>query len=151
MELPGKHPIGYEGILMMKYADKYLWIASRRYGYEPTNTYDLYYAISDRLYEGYSPRRMLIKNGGYGNIFRDKKGKWWCTAFDHEFTEQWCCWLVPIEIIEKDGDILVKVLDERFRPTKEDQEVVRKLSKIGIPKKWEGKKFWWRPEKRIMR
>lgn len=144
-ELPGEHPMGYEGIFLMKYASKYLWIASGRYGYEPTDTYDLYYAVSDSLMEGYTPRRMMIKNAGHGNLVCDKNGNWWCTAFDHEFTDHWCCWLVPVNIKEVPGDIVVEVLDERFRPTAEDQEVVRRLSETGIPKEWQGKKFWWRP------
>lgn len=146
LELPGKHPMGYEGILMMKYKDKYLWIASGRYGYEPTNTYDLYYAVSDSLDRGYSSRRMMIKNAGHGNIVQDKNGKWWCTAFDHEYSDKWCCWLVPIDIRVENDDVIVDVLDERFKPTEEDQEVVRELSKNGVPEQWKGKAHWWRPE-----
>lgn len=146
LELPGKHPIGYEGILIMKYKGKYLWIASGRYGYEHTDTYDLYYAVSDSLYGGYSQRRMMIKNAGHGNIIKDKNGKWWCTAFDHEFSDKWCCWLVPIDIrIEKD-DVIIDVLDERFKPTDDDQKVVRKLSENGVPELWKGKAHWWRPQ-----
>ena len=144
LELPGKHPMGYEGILMMKYADKYLWMASGRYGYEPTNTYDLYYAVSERLDRGYGARRMAIKNAGHGNLFCDKDGQWWCTAFDHEFTPQWCCWLVPVELCDEDGDVLIEVLDDRFRPTPEDQEVVRRLAREGMPDAWKGKSPWWR-------
>ena len=146
LKVPGKHPMGYEGIFLIKYADKFLWIASGRYGYEPTNTYDLYYSVSDSLMQGYAPRRMMIKNAGHGSIVCDKNGNWWCTAFDHEYTEHWCCWLVPINIKEVSGDIIIEVLDERFRPTDLDQEVVRRLSKTGIPKEWKGKKFWWRPQ-----
>lgn len=147
LKLPGKHEMGYEGVYIMKFEDKYLWIASGRYGYEPTNTYDLYYAVSDDLYEGYGQRRMMIKNAGHGNIFQDKSGNWWSTAFDHEYTDQWCCWLVPIELKLVDDDVIVEILDERFSPNKEDQDSVKKLSKTGIPSQWKGKTPWWRPTK----
>lgn len=146
LKLPGKHPMGYEGILMMNYQGHYLWIASGRYGYEPSNTYDLYYAVSKSLTSGYSPRRMMIKNAGHGNIIQDRDGQWWSTAFDHEFTDKWCCWLVPIDFKVVGDDVIVEVHDERFRPTEEDQDFVKRLAREGRPAEWEGKVHWWIPE-----
>ncbi len=146
LQLPGKHDLGYEGILIIKIEDQYVYIASGRYGYEPTSTYDLYYSVSQNIYDGYSPRRMAIKNAGHGNLIQDPEGKWWATAFDHEFTDDWCCWLVPIDIKVVDDDVIFEVLDERFRPTEEDQKVVRELSVTGPPEEWKGKAWWWRPE-----
>lgn len=150
LEHKGIHPMGYEGILIMKFDDKYLHIASGRYGYEPTNTYDLYYAVSTNIYGPYGERRMMIKNAGHGNIFQDKDGKWWSTAFDHEYfekgSEKWSLWLVPINIEVLDDDVLVHVKDDRFKPNEEDHEYVKKLAKEGIPKEWGGKSPWWRPE-----
>ncbi|MEL7119525.1 MAG: family 43 glycosylhydrolase [Bacteroidota bacterium] len=143
----GNHPLGYEGILLLKLEDKYLHIASGRYGYETTNTYDLYYAVSDKLEGPYGPRRMAIKNAGHGNLFKDKNGRWWSTAFDHEFSKGWTLWLVPIDIKVTKNDILFAVKDARFRPNKEDQKTVQVLAKTGIPKEWEGKAPWYRPEK----
>lgn len=147
----GNHPLGYEGIFMMKMGNKYVHIASGRYGYEPTNTYDLYYAISDNLYGPYGKRRMAIKNAGHGNLFQDNAGNWWSTAFDHEFTtdemERWSLWLVPVEIMETENDVLFKVLDERFAPTQEDQDFVKQLATEGVPNEWKDKRPWWRPEK----
>ncbi len=144
LEVPGKHPMGYEGILMLKYAEKYLWIASGRYGYEPTSTYDLYYSVSDKLDGKYSERRMAVKNAGHGNIIQDKKGNWWVTAFDNEFATNWNCWLVPINLIDKGDDVEIEVLDERYRPTPEDQAVVRELAVTGPNPEWEGNAKWWR-------
>lgn len=146
LEHNGKHPLGYEGILLMKIEDKYVHIASGRYGYEPTNTYDLYYAVSDKLEGPYGKRRMALKNAGHGNLFQDKEGRWWCTAFDHEYSERWSLWLVPVDIIVKKNDILFNSLDPRFQPLKEDHRMVRKLAKTGIPPEWKDKAPWFRPE-----
>ncbi|MCB1121147.1 MAG: family 43 glycosylhydrolase [Verrucomicrobiae bacterium] len=147
----GKHPLGYEGVLLLKFDDKYVHIASGRYGYEPTDTYDLYYAVSKNLKGPYGKRRMMIKNAGHGNLLQDHNGRWWSTAFDHAFIDpdnplRWNCWLVPIDIEVTRDDVLVHVKDERFRPTAEDQAFVSKLAETGVPAAWEGKSPWWRPE-----
>ncbi len=150
LEHDGNHRMGYEGILMLKIHDKYVFIASGRYGYEPTNTYDLYYAVSDKLYGPYGKRRMALKNAGHGNLFKGPDGKWWSTAFDHEFIhpenpKRWNVWLVPVEIVDTGDDILISSPDKRFQPTPEDQAFVRKLAKTGMPAEWEGKSPWWIP------
>ena len=148
----GKHQMGYEGILILKVGDKYLHIASGRYGYEPTDTYDLYYAVSKNLYGPYGKRRMALKNAGHGNLFQDNEGRWWCTAFDHEFFDKdmknWSLWLVPVEIEETVDDVLIRSLDPRFQPSEEDQKAVKELSKSGPPVEWEGKAHWWRPKEK---
>ncbi|TWU29070.1 family 43 glycosylhydrolase [Novipirellula artificiosorum] len=141
----GKHPLGYEGILVQKIGNKYLLIASGRYGYELSDTYDLYYCVADSLHGPYGPRRMAVKNAGHGNLFQDDDGRWWCTAFDHEFVQsknRWTPWIVPIEIVETDDDIVIEVNDQRFRPTAEDQQQVEQLNETGIPSGREGKKPW---------
>lgn len=147
----GNHPLGYEGVLMMKFDDMYVHIASGRYGYEPTDTYDLYYAVSKNLKGPYGKRRMMIKNAGHGNLFQDHNGRWWSTAFDHPYIyegnpKRWNCWLVPIEIEVTGDDVLFHVKDERFRPTQEDQDFVDYLAIHGRPAEWEGKVPWWKPE-----
>ena len=151
LEHDGKHPLGYEGVLMTKFDDKYVHIASGRYGYEPTNTYDLYYAVSKNLRGPYGKRRMIIKNAGHGNLFQDHNGNLWSTAFDHEFIHKdnpvrWNCWLVPIDVTVTGDDVLFEVKDERFRPNQEDHAAVIQLAKDGVPEAWKGKSPWWLPD-----
>ena len=146
----GKHRLGYEGILLLKIGGKYLHIASGRYGYEPSDTYDLYYAVSRNLRGPYGKRRMALKNAGHGNLFQDHQDRWWCTAFDHEFVsehmEKWSLWLVPLEIEETEDDLLIRSKDPRFQPAEEDQQVVSELARSGPPREWKGKVPWWRPK-----
>ncbi|EWH09805.1 glycoside hydrolase [Catenovulum agarivorans DS-2] len=148
----GNHEMGYEGILIEKVADKYLHIASGRYGYEPTDTYDLYYAVSKNLKGPYGQRRMMVKNAGHGNLIQDPYGKWWVTAFDHEYVKQtggenrWNLWLVPIEFKVTEDDVIVNVLDQRFAPTKQDQAFVEKLAIEGKPTAWHNQKPWTLPK-----
>ena len=146
LEHEGKHPLGYEGILIMKFDDKYVHIASGRYGYESSNTYDLYYAVSKNIYGPYGKRRMAIKNAGHGNLVQDKNGRWWSTAFDHEYTSMWSLWLVPVDIKVSKRDVKFEIKDSRFAPDKKDIKEVKELSKKGIPEEWKGKAPWWRPE-----
>lgn len=141
----GNHPLGYAGILLKKIGDKDVLIASGRYGYELTDTYDLYYCVSKSLHGPYGPRRMAVKNARHGNLFQDNEGRWWCTAFDHEYVEsknRWTPWIVPIDIIEREDDIIIDVKDLRFRPTDADQQQVAELNVTGIPSGREGKRPW---------
>ncbi|KMT65283.1 family 43 glycosylhydrolase [Catenovulum maritimum] len=147
----GKHEMAYEGILIIKFGDKYLHIGSGRYGYEPSDSYDLFYAVSNNLKGPYGKRRMMIKNAGHGNIFKGPNGKWWSTAFDHEYTtkfdqkNKWSLWLVPIDIKETEKDIIVDVKDARFTPTPIDQYFIDRLSVTGKPKAWHGIAPWTKP------
>ncbi|MEM7284578.1 MAG: hypothetical protein AAF438_23525, partial [Pseudomonadota bacterium] len=93
----------------------------------------------------YGPRRMAVKNAGHGNLFQDNQGRWWCTAFDHKYVDsnhQWTPWVVPINIVESADDLRIEVLDDRFRPTFEDQQLVATLNQTGVPKGRKGKKPW---------
>ena len=146
----GNHPMGYEGILIMKFGDVYVHIASGRYGYEPVNTYDLYYATSKNLYGPYGERRKLSTNAGHGNLFQDNNGNWWLTAFDHAFydrttMDRWSLWLVPVDVHVKQDDVVFHVKDKNFRPVVQDHEVVARLAETGIPDVWRGKQPWFRP------
>lgn len=152
LEHDGNHPMGYEGVLMLKLEDKYVFVASGRYGYETTNTYDLFYAVSENLKGPYGKRRKAIKNAGHGNLFQDDKGRWWATAFDHEFIDpknphRWNFWLVPVDIEVTEDDVLFHVKDERFQPKQQDHDEVKQLAIDGVPPEWEGKAPWWRPGK----
>ncbi|MEM6470751.1 MAG: family 43 glycosylhydrolase [Planctomycetota bacterium] len=148
----GRHELGYEGVLLKKIGDKYLLIASGRYGYELSDTYDLYYCVAQSLTGPYGPRRMAVKNAGHGNLFRDNMGRWWCTAFDHPFVtgeNRWTPWIVPLDIVETEDGIEINVLDERFRPTEADQQQVDELSRTGVPAGREGKRPWDRQKPKV--
>ena len=148
LEHKGNHEIGYEGILLMKFENKYLHIASGRYGYESSDTYDLYYAVSNNIMGPYDRRRMLIKNAGHGNLFQGPNDKWWSTAFDHEYTtsidkkNRWSLWLIPIDITVTTDDVVIHVKDPRFSPTQQDHEDVKQLAITGKPELWQGKAPW---------
>lgn len=148
----GKHQMGYEGILIEKFEGVYVHIASGRYGYEPVDSYDLYYATSKSLYGPYGKRRKLAINAGHGNLFKDKNGKYWLTAFDHVFydkktMDKWSLWLVPVTVNLIDDDVAFTIKDKNFKPTDEDHRVVKELSETGPPEEWKGKNHWYRPEK----
>ncbi|MEM7810003.1 MAG: family 43 glycosylhydrolase [Planctomycetota bacterium] len=145
----GKHPLGYEGVGLIKVGTKYVLFASGRYGYETDDSYDLYYCSADSLYGPYGRRRVAVKHGGHGNLFVDARGDWWCTAFDHDFNDgetRWAPWIVPLDISETGEDLRISVLDPRFRPTAEDRLEVASLSRSGPPAEWNGRKPWWRPD-----
>ncbi|MCF8346444.1 MAG: hypothetical protein K9G38_04465, partial [Bacteroidales bacterium] len=44
-------------------------------------TYNLYYCTSDAVTGPYGPRKFAGRFLGHGTPFKDKKGRWWCTAF----------------------------------------------------------------------
>ncbi|MCM2679928.1 family 43 glycosylhydrolase [Echinimonas agarilytica] len=143
----GKHPLGYEGILMLKMGEFYVHIASGRYGYEPTDSYDLYYAISKNLEGPYGKRRKALTHAGHGNLIQGPNGQWWSTAFDHPYVNQWSLWLVPVEIEVTADDVVISSPDTRFQPSQDEQNVVADLSVTGRPEAWEGHAHWIRPEK----
>ncbi|EWH09778.1 hypothetical protein DS2_10843 [Catenovulum agarivorans DS-2] len=100
----------------------------------------------------YGKRRMMVKNAGHGNLVQDPYGKWWVTAFDHEYVKQaggknrWNLWLVPIEFEISQSDVAVKVLDARFSPTAQDLQFVDKLAMEGKPTAWHNQSPWTLPE-----
>lgn len=152
LSLDGKHPLGYEGILILKIGDKYLNIASGRYGYELEDTYDLYYTVGKSIKGPFGKRRIAIKNAGHGNLVQDNNGKWWASAFDHPYMDKktmtrWNFWLVPVDIKETDDDIIFNVKDARFKPTKAEEDEIDRLAIEGSPATWKGKTHWWRPTK----
>ena len=74
--------IGHEGATMIKVGDKYVhlgtaWSTDRgRKG-----SYNLYYSVADKIIGPYGPRQFAGRFLGHGTPFKDKTGKWWCTAF----------------------------------------------------------------------
>jgi hypothetical protein len=74
--------IGHEGATMIKVGPKYVhlgtaWSTDRgRKG-----SYNLYYCVADRATGPYGPRKFAGRFLGHGTPFRDRDGRWWCTAF----------------------------------------------------------------------
>ena len=48
---------------------------------EKLYSYDVVVAESDNIYGPYGPRYPAILEGGHNNLFKDKDGNWWSTAF----------------------------------------------------------------------
>ena len=44
-------------------------------------SYNLYYAVADKITGPYSERKFVGRFLGHGTPFKDDEGKWWCTAF----------------------------------------------------------------------
>jgi arylsulfatase len=97
-------------------------------------TYNLYYATADKLTGPYGRRRFAGRFLGHGMPFRDKQGRWWCTAFynankpplsddqahaelaDNAYTlNRQGTTLVPLDVtIGPDGDVTVRAKDPRY-------------------------------------
>ena len=79
---PAGRKIGHEGCLMMKVGGKYMLVGT---GWSTDQmrkgSYNLYYCVADKITGPYSERRFAGRFLGHGTPFKDKQGRWWCTAF----------------------------------------------------------------------
>ena len=79
---PSNRKMGHEGSAILKIGGKYVFYGT---AWSTDNmrkgTYNLYYCVSDKLEGPYDERKFIGRFLGHGTIFKDKKGKWWCTAF----------------------------------------------------------------------
>ncbi len=139
---PEDRLLGHEGVYVIKVGRKYVMFGT---GWSTDNmrrgTYNLYYCIADKVTGPYGPRKFAGRYLGHGTPFKDKKGRWWCTAFynaDHPtltpeeaatmdlskaaYTiNQGGLTVVPMDIYEENGDVVVHVKDEAYRyPGKEE-------------------------------
>ena len=74
--------MGHEGCLMQKIGDKYVLFGTGwSTGGKRTGSYNLYYATADKITGPYSERKFAGRFLGHGTPFKDKQGRWWCTAF----------------------------------------------------------------------
>jgi len=74
--------IGHEGATMRKIGDKYVnfgtaWSTDQM----RKGSYNLYYCTATKITGPYGPRKFAGRFLGHGTPFRDKRGRWWCTAF----------------------------------------------------------------------
>jgi arylsulfatase len=79
---PSNRKMGHEGALIIKFEGKYIFFGT---GWSTDKmrkgTYNLYYCVSDNLEGPYDERKFAGRFLGHGTPFKDKQGRWWCTAF----------------------------------------------------------------------
>lgn len=74
--------MGHEGCLIQKIHGKYVLFGTGwSTGKMRQGSYNLYYAVADEISGPYSERKFVGRFLGHGTPFRDKQGRWWCTAF----------------------------------------------------------------------
>ena len=103
-------PVGFEGCFVKKINGLYyLCSASYTTHYRADGSsylsYDSYYAVSNRFQGPYSERRLLLINGGHGNLFTAKDGTLYTTLFSGSLNERPA--IVPITVSD-DGRLFVK-------------------------------------------
>lgn len=86
-------PVGFEGCCVIKLNGLYyLCSASYTTHYRADGTsyqtYDSYYAVSNRFQGSYSERRLLLVNGGHGNLFVAHDGTLYTTLFSGPLGER---------------------------------------------------------------
>jgi len=144
---PANRLLGHEGVYVIKIADKYVMFGT---GWSTDTmrkgTYNLYYCVADKVTGPYGPRKFAGRFLGHGTPFQDKDGRWWCTAFynanhppldpeeapdmdlsgsAYTINKQGLT-LVPLDIVEKNGEIEVVSKDPAYRfPGKEEVQQFR--------------------------
>jgi iduronate 2-sulfatase len=74
--------MGHEGCLIQKIHGQYVLFGTGwSTGQMRRGSYNLYFATADKITGPYSQRRFVGRFLGHGTPFRDKQGRWWCTAF----------------------------------------------------------------------
>ncbi len=74
--------MGHEGCLIRKINGKYVLFGTGwSTGEMRQGSYNLYYAVADRIEGPYSERKFAGRFLGHGTPFQDKDGQWWCTGF----------------------------------------------------------------------
>ena len=76
----GWEKMGYEGCGLIKYKGKYILTGSDHTG-DHNGTYNLMYAVADKVTGPYSERRFAAGHAGHGTIFKGSDGKLYCTIF----------------------------------------------------------------------
>lgn len=133
---PSDRAIGHEGTTIIKIGKKYIFLGTGwSTGEMRKGSYNLYYCTSDNITGPYSERRLAGRFLGHGTLFKDKKGRWWCTAFynadvpplnasgienvDLGATAQTInrlgTTLVPMNVkILNDGDVIIEAVDPHY-------------------------------------
>lgn len=139
---PQDRILGHEGAYITKVGSKYVLFGT---AWSTDNmrkgSYNLYYCVADKVTGPYGPRKFAGRFLGHGTPFQDKSGRWWCTAFYNAdnptlTAEQAATMdlsksaytineggltLVPMEIYEENGDVVVRAKDEAYRYPGKDE------------------------------
>ncbi|MEP7367692.1 MAG: family 43 glycosylhydrolase [Acidobacteriota bacterium] len=127
--------MGHEGCLIKKIHGKYVlfgtgWSA----GQMRKGSYNLYYAVADKITGPYGERKFVGRFLGHGTPFQDKRGRWWCTAFynanvpplpgagiqsrdlssDAQTINQQGLTLVPLDVRFANGELTIRARDRRY-------------------------------------
>jgi len=151
---PADRKIGHEGATMLKIDKKYVYIGtawSKDAGRKEGGSYNLYYCTGDSPYGPFTERRFLGRFLGHGTPFKDKKGKWWCTAFYNgnvppvsdieienrdlgeiaQTINQSGTTIVPLDVrMMPDGDVWIRATDPRYENPGPDEVDRVKLMEI---------------------
>jgi beta-xylosidase len=104
----GSEKMGYEGCGLIKYKGKYILTASDHTG-DHNGTYDLMYAIADKVEGPYSERRLAGGHLGHATLFLGTDGKLYSTIFGSDSHSPIHQQLGIIEIdFDKDFNFIVK-------------------------------------------
>ncbi len=127
--------MGHEGCLMRKIDGQYVLFGTGwSTGKMRKGSYNLYYAVADKITGPYSERKFVGRFLGHGTPFLDKRGRWWCTAFynanvpptrdegiqtrdlsdDAQTINQQGLTLVPLEVGRVKGELNVRAKDTRY-------------------------------------
>ena len=78
--------VGYEGIFMRKIGPWYVVLAAEWNGGTNRNdgTYDMMYAVSQKIGGPYSRRKVGVPHGGHSTLFEDAQGIWHLAFFGND-------------------------------------------------------------------
>lgn len=127
--------MGHEGCLIQKIQGKYVLFGTGwSTGKMRKGSYNLYYAVADKITGPYSERKFVGRFLGHGTPFQDDEGKWWCTAFynanvpplskdgiqskdlsQNAFTinEQGVT-LVPLDVRMEEDELIIRAIDPDY-------------------------------------
>lgn len=81
----GREKMGYEGSSLIKYKGKYI-LTSSDFSGDHNGSYDLMYAVADKVEGPYSFRRLAAAHSGHATIFKGTDGNLYCTVFGSDPT-----------------------------------------------------------------
>lgn len=134
--------MGHEGCLIQRIEGRYVLFGTGwSTGQMRKGSYNLYYATADKITGPYGERKFVGRFLGHGTPFRDKAGRWWCTAFynanvptlpsdgivtrdlsaDAQTINQPGLTLIPLDVRLAGGDVVVRAKDPRYRTPGPDE------------------------------